>query len=92
VEKTYFVTGKLEVFQIEAPWTYISIPENKIPDVKPGGWGSVPVNVTIGGTTWRTSIFPFGKGRGHFLPIKKQVRLKESISVGDTVTVKYSLA
>ena len=89
-KQTFSVTNKLEIFQMEAPWTYISILKNKIPDVEPGGWGSIPVNVTIGETTWKTSIFPLHKGRGHFIPIKKSVCSKESITVGDTVTVKYT--
>lgn len=92
MKKVYSVIGELEIFQMEAPWTYISVPENKIPNVKPGGWGSIPVNVTVGKTTWKTSIFPIQKGAGHFIPIKKQVRNKESIVVGDTFTVKYSAA
>lgn len=74
-----------------APWMYLPIPNNKIPDVRPGGWGSVPVMVTVGKTTWRTSLFP-AKEIGYFLPIKKAVAKKESLKVGDTVSVSYKLA
>jgi len=90
-KQTFSVTDELEVFQMEAPWTYMPIPLNKVPDVKPGGWGSIPVNVTIGKTTWRTSMFPIKKDN-YFIPIKKSVRVKESVAVGDTVTIKYTVA
>ena len=90
MKKVYSITGKLEIFQMEAPWIYISVPKNKIPDVKPGDQGSIPVMVTIGKTTWKTSIFPLHKGEGNFIPIKKLVRNKELITVGDTIKVEYT--
>ena len=51
-KQTFSITDKLEVFQMDAPWTYISIPLDKVPNVKPGGWGSIPLIVTIEKTTW----------------------------------------
>lgn len=85
----YTVVGKLELFDMAAPWTYLPIPIDKVPDVKPGGWGSIPVEVTIGKTTWVTSIFPLKK-EGYFLPVKKLVLKSENLKVGDVVSAKYS--
>lgn len=90
-EQVFTVRGKLLLFDMVAPWTYVSIPKEKVPNVRPGGWGSIPVNVTIGKTTWKTSLFPLKK-EGYFLPIKKSVVKKESLRVGDKVIVKYSAA
>lgn len=55
------------------------------------GWGSIPVSVTVGSTTWKTSIFPDKKSGSYLLPMKADVRMKEEISASDTVSVSLSL-
>ena len=48
---------------------------------------TVPAEVTVGATTWRTSVFP-ATSRGAFvLPVKKAVRHAEDLDDGDDVTV-----
>lgn len=89
MKKVFLVTDNLQIFQVAAPWIYISIPKNKVPDVEPGGWGSIPLVVTVRKTTWRTSMFPMKKDH-YFIPIKKAVCKKEALKVGDRVTVKYT--
>ena len=51
-----------------------------------GGFGSLPVEVTVGQTTWKTSIFPEGKDGAFLLLLKAQVRKKENIKAGDNVS------
>jgi len=48
-------------------------------------WGSVAVAVTIGATTWRTSLFPSKSHSGWLLPIKAAVRKAEKITEGSEV-------
>ena len=43
------------------------------------GWGSIPVVVTVGNTSWKTSIFPDNKIATYILPLKAEVRKKEGI-------------
>ena len=50
------------------------------------GWGMVPVTVRIGGTEWRTSLFP-KEGR-YLVPLKDAVRKAERIGAGDVVAVR----
>ncbi len=50
-------------------------------------WGSVYVQVRIGGTNWRTSVFPSKNVKGYLLPIKASVRKAEKLSEDDVVTV-----
>jgi len=88
--KKYKVTGKIQIFQMDSPWHFLPIPNSKVPSVRPGGWGSIPVVVTIGNTTWKTSLFP-AKGVKYFLPIKKQVLKQENLKAGDTVQASYIL-
>jgi hypothetical protein len=43
--------------------------------------------VTVGGSTWRTSIFPDSTRGRYVLPIKRAVRKAEDLDVGDVATV-----
>ncbi len=91
-QKEYSVTGKLVMFEeYTAAWTYLFIPFDKVPDIDPGGWGSIPVEVSVGKSIWRTSLFPLKK-EGYFLPMKKPILKAENLRLGDTVTVNYHAA
>jgi len=50
----------------------------------PAGFNSVKVEVTLGSSRWRTSIFPENDG-SYVLAIKKAIRTREGVGVGDTV-------
>ena len=54
-------------------------------------WGSVYVRVTIGATSWQTSLFPSKNVGGYLLPIKASVRKTEKLVEGDVVTVSLTL-
>lgn len=47
--------------------------------------------MTVGGTTWRTSLFPDTKRATYLLPVKRAVRAAERIDVGDLVDVRLRL-
>jgi Domain of unknown function (DUF1905) len=57
--------------------------------VRPVGWGSVPVSVRLGTSTWKTSLFPDKTGV-YLLPVKAKVRSKEGIHEGDRVTLSIT--
>jgi len=65
-------------------WFFVSVPEDLSDEITArtdglrAGFDSVPVQVRIGDTSWRTSIFPGGDGR-YALPLKKAVRIAEGI-------------
>jgi len=77
-------------------WFFVSVPEELSDEIAArsegltGGFNSVPVRVTIGGTTWRTSIFPGGDGV-YWLPLKKSVRVAEGIERDSLVDVAIEL-
>jgi len=50
------------------------------------GWGSIPITVRIGKTSWRTSLFPDNKSDAYIFAIKADVRRRESIAAGDMIT------
>jgi hypothetical protein len=78
-------------------WTFVSLPADaseEIRDLTGGsrrGFGSLPVRVTVGGTTWTTSIFPDGGSSSYVLPIKRPVRKAEALDVGEIATVTVEL-
>jgi hypothetical protein len=49
------------------------------------GWGVIPVQVRIGGTEFRTSLFP--KDGRYLVPIKVSVRKAEKLDLDDDVSV-----
>jgi len=55
------------------------------------GFGSVKVEVTLDGVTWKTSVFPSKSSGGYFLPVKKEVCCRTGIAAGDEVTVQLEL-
>jgi hypothetical protein len=77
-------------------WAFVSLPageSEEIRDLAGGlrrGFGSVRVRVTIGSSTWTTSIFP-DRQAGYVLPVKRPVRVAEALDVGDTATVTLEL-
>jgi hypothetical protein len=77
-------------------WTFVSLPADVSEEIRElavgprRGFGSVRVRVTIGTSTWTTSIFP-ESGKGYVLPVKRAVRKAEGIEEGDTATVTVEL-
>ncbi len=49
------------------------------------------VRVTVGATTWATSIFPDTRAGAFLLPVKKDVRRREGLEDGATVAVTLEL-
>jgi len=74
-------------------WHFVSLPEDLSDAIEAmhghhaAGFGSLRVEVSIGGTAWRTSVFPDSKRRTYLLPVKKAVRTAEGVGDGDVVTV-----
>lgn len=50
------------------------------------GFGSIPISITTGKTSWQTSIFPDKKSGCYILPIKSAVRKKEGLENGSRVS------
>jgi hypothetical protein len=78
-------------------WTFVSLPGDASEEIRERtggprrGFGSVPVRVTIGTSTWTTSVFPSRSDGGYVLPVKRAVREVEGLSAGDVATVTLEL-
>jgi hypothetical protein len=79
-------------------WHFVTVPQGISDEVDAvvgdatGGFGSVKVEVTVGGSTWSTSLFPSTEEAAYVLPVKKAVRSAEGMAEGDTVAVAIRLA
>ena len=73
-------------------WFFVSLPfevADAIDESAPGkGFGSVRVEVTIGSSTWRTSVFPSKEQKTFVLPVKKAVREREGLVEGAACEVR----
>jgi hypothetical protein len=56
------------------------------------GFGSVRVDVTIGSTSWSTSVFPSKDAGAYVLPVKAPVRRAEGLDDGTTARIRLELA
>ncbi|MBR7743624.1 DUF1905 domain-containing protein [Phycicoccus sp. BSK3Z-2] len=81
----------------DSSWHFATIPAGVSDEVDAavgdltGGFGSVRVEVTLGGSVWRTSLFPSREHAAYVLPMKKTVRTAEGVGEGDEVRLVLRL-
>ena len=81
----------------QAGWHFLTLPKKQSAEIKARfgasarGWGSLPIVVTVGKTSWKTSIFPDRKADTYLLPLKSAVRKKEKIVDGATIPFRVEL-
>jgi hypothetical protein len=77
-------------------WFFVTLPLDLAADLRmdagpPRGFGSIRVEVTIGGSVWRTSVFPHTESGSFVLPVKKAVRKAEDLEDGEPCSVVLRL-
>lgn len=93
----YAFTSRVWLYSGKAAWHFITIPKDVSLDIKKQfgdikrGWGSLPVTVTIGSATWKTSIFPDTKEGAYVLPLKAEIRKKEHLVKGQTIQLRVEI-
>lgn len=81
----------------EAAWYFLTLPGEVADEIDfltadaRRGFGSVRVEVRIGDSTWRTSIFPDTSRESFVLPVKKAVRTAEGLDDGTDAEVHLEL-
>lgn len=98
MQKTYPFRAKIWLYAGPAPWHFITLPTEIAAEIRElfeevkRGWGSLPVEVTMGKTTWKTSIFPDKKSKSYLLPVKAEMRKKEKVGAGDEVNLELKVS
>jgi hypothetical protein len=93
----YQFSAPLWLYPGEGSWYFVTVPEDisdEITDLTEGrrkGFGSVRVTVTVGASTWQTSVFPTKSGT-YMLPIKKPIRTAENLLEGTPVDTQLEIA
>jgi hypothetical protein len=88
-------SGEMWFWKGPAPWHFITVPEEECGELEATsafvtyGWGMIPVTAQIGGTGWKTSLFP--KNGRYIVPVKAWVRKAEGLELGDMVTVRLAV-
>lgn len=86
-------SGVVWEYEGAAAWHFISLPEDCADEIEHSvtrhrpGFGSVRVEVTIGASRWRTSLFPDRSRGTYVLPVKKAVREAEGLHDGSMAEV-----
>jgi len=95
--KIYNVEAKVWKYQGSGPWHFVYVSDKdsasikKLTDGKKKvGFGFIPVEVKVGKTVWRTTLFPTKEGP-YLLCIKTSVRKSEGIFEGDSVIAKVKI-
>lgn len=97
MQRIFTFKSKVWLYQGNSPWHFVTLPKKTSEEINyyfahaKRGWGSLPVAVTVGGTIWKTSIFPDKPSASYILPIKKEVRQSENIKNKDIVQLKLLL-
>ena len=89
----YRFAAQVWEWQGPAAWVFVTLPPEIADEIEAGvalrpGFGSVPVEVEVGGSRWSTSLFPDKASASYVLPLKRAVRTAEGIEVGDVVSVR----
>lgn len=93
----YRFTADLWEYDGPGSWHFVTLPFEEADEIDEltrttqRGFGSVRVRVTVGATTWTTSLFPSTKASSYVLPMKQQVRRAEGLRAGAPVDVTLEL-
>ena len=79
----------------DAGWMFVSLPVEASQEIQDlvghrsaRSFGAVRVEVGVGRTVWRTSVFPDATRGLYVLPVKRAVRQAEEWELGTMVTVR----
>lgn len=87
--------GTIWFWKGPAPWFFVTVPPEQCVELKAisghvtYGWGMIPVQVRIGKTRYKTSLWP--KDGSYIVPIKASVRKAENLEEGDEVRVRLEV-
>lgn len=88
-------TGEIIHWRGPAPYLFVEVPEQEAAAIHSiarevtYGWGVIPATVTVGHTTFTTSLFP--KDGGYVVGIKKAVQDAERIGLGHVVGIDLDI-
>lgn len=82
----------VEQFPGKGGWVCVSVPSEYTDFLKTErkAWGMYPIRASIGDCSWSTKLM-MKKGGDFFIALKAEIRKKEKLHLGDTVTVSFNI-
>ncbi len=78
----FALSDKVELFPQKAGWHFIRVPKEHSEATQLfADRGLVAITVTVGETSWKTSLLPIGDGT-HFIALPAKIRKSEKILLG----------
>ena len=91
MSKIFTSKGVVKQFPQKGGWVYVPIKQTyKDLGIKKPKWGLVPATITLGNSTWKRSLLPFGDGT-LFIALNEKVRNAEKVTVGDSITISFEI-
>ncbi len=91
-------SAELWLYPGEGAWVFTTLPhaiakaiKGLTGDMPKKGFGAIKVLAEVNGIQWHTSIFPDAKTASYLLPVKKDIRKKASLSVGNAYSFTLQL-
>jgi len=88
-------SGEIWQWRGPAPYYFVTVPEEESLELQAVstavtyGWGMIPVEVSVGDTSWTTALWP--KDGRYVVPLKDWVRRAEGLELGDVVEVRLTV-
>jgi Domain of unknown function (DUF1905) len=93
----YTIKNPIWLWQGKGAWHFVTIDKETGAEIKAmfgylkAGWGSLPVQLILGDSVWKTSIFPDSTGGGYLIPIKKAILKAQELNIGDEVEIELEV-
>ncbi|MFA6469470.1 MAG: DUF1905 domain-containing protein [Bacteroidota bacterium] len=94
---TYKIRAKVWLYPGFGGWHFVTLPAKQASMIRTlfsmeaRPFGSIPVEVTIGKTKWKTSLFPDKKSKSYLFAVKAEVRRKEKVAADDTIVAEIQI-
>lgn len=91
------VRGELWKYEGAAGWCFVTLSKALSAKIRKGhaeaeeGWGRLKAQVTIGKTSWKTSIWFDTKRDAYLLPVKTQIRKTEKLAIGSKIAATIEI-
>ncbi len=79
------MTQLVECVMPKGTWYLAYLPKNIAQEIrffapaKGRGWGAIPVDVRVGTSSWKASLFPDKKSGSYLMLVKADIRKKEAL-------------
>ena len=89
------IEGEVVEWRGPAPYHFVRVPDAEaeaiaeLRAIVSYGWGVIPVQGSVGATTFSTSLFP--RDGGYLVPLKTAVREAERIALGDRIVLRLRI-